>query len=455
MELEALSQDVFKSQEEIDAYQVEIIELQERMELAKSNGLFFVDQDGSLRTNQMLDYEVFSDHPFLPILVQATDENNFTMTKHFMVEVTDEQFEPDFDTFGLLQIEENRPVGSLVGQFNSSNIEPFESFSYSVLSFEDDPVQIQERIFELEALSLDVLKSQEEIDAYQVEIIELQERMELAKSNGLFFVDQNGSLRTNQILEYETFSEHPFLPILVQATDEHNFTITKYFMVEVIDRVTEPVTPLPAIVRTFNSADINEFSYLLEAEVLADGGSLIHEVGFLISKSIRFIDPIRIIARFDPLTGEFSAEFLDFEPGTRYYFRGYAFNDFGESKGSIKKFRTPEIIDPDAWWNNMTDVGDGWRNSEWFGAFLIYPELDWIYHSDLDWVYVVKDEGNGIWIWHPQHGWLWTQDMVWPYLYSNRTSNWIYFMNKMNGQPIIYDYETGRYLVDFKSPTEF
>ena len=103
----------------------------------------------------------------------------------------------------------------------------------------------------------------------------------------------------------------------------------------------------------------------------------------------------------------------------------------------------------------MTDVGGGWRNSEWFGAFLTYPELDWIYHSELDWVYVVKDEGNGIWIWHHQHGWLWTQDMVWPYLYSNRTSNWIYFMNKMNGQSIFYDYETGRYLVDFKSPTEF
>ena len=454
-ELETLSLDVLKSPEEIDAYQVEIIELQERIELAKSNGLFFVDQNGSLRTNQVLDYEAFYEHPVLPILVQATDEHNFTITKHFMIEVTDEQFEPDFDTFGLLQIEVNRPVGSLVGQFNASNIEPHEFFSYSVLSFEDDPVQIQERIFELETLSLDVLKSPEEIDAYQVEIIELQERIELAKSNGLFFVDQNGSLRTNQILDYETFSEHPFVPILVQATDEHNFTITKYFMVEVIDRVTEPVTPLPAIVRTFNSADINEFSYLLEAEVLADGGSLIQEAGFLISKSIRFIDPIRIIALLDPLTGEFAAEFVDFEPGTRYYFRGYAFNDFGESKGSIKKFRTPEIVDPDAWWNNMTDVGGGWRNSEWFGAFLTYPELDWIYHSDLDWVYVVKDEGNGIWIWHPQHGWLWTQDMVWPYLYSNRTSNWIYFMNKINGQPIFYDYETGRYLLDFKSPTDF
>jgi hypothetical protein len=454
MELEALSLDVLKSQEEIGAYQVEIIELQERIELAKFNGLFFVDQNGSLRTNQVLDYEAFYEHPFLPILVQATDEHNFTITKHFMIEVTDEQFEPDFDTFGLLQIEVNRPVGSLVGQFNASNIEPHEFFSYSVLSFEDDPVQILERILELETLSLDVLISPEEIDAYQVEIIELQERIELAKSNGLFFVDQNGSLRTNQVLDYEAFYEHPFLPILVQATDEHNFTITKYFMVEVIDRVTEPVTPLPAIVRTFNSADINEFSYLLEAEVLADGGSLIQEAGFLISKSIRFIDPIRIIALLDPLTGEFSAEFVDFEPGTRYYFRGYAFNDFGESKGSIKKFRTPEIVDPDAWWNNMTDVGGGWRNSEWFGAFLTYPELDWIYHSDLDWVYVVKDEGNGIWIWHPQHGWLWTQDMVWPYLYSNRTSNWIYFMNKFNGQPIFYDYETGRYLLDFKSPTD-
>jgi hypothetical protein len=103
----------------------------------------------------------------------------------------------------------------------------------------------------------------------------------------------------------------------------------------------------------------------------------------------------------------------------------------------------------------MPEVGGGWRNSDWFGAFLTYPDLDWIYHSSLGWIYVVKDQGTGLWIWHSQHGWLWTQNGVWPYLYSNRASNWLYFMKKVNGQAIFYDYETGQYLLDHNPSTSF
>ena len=114
------------------------------------------------------------------------------------IQVTDDPMEPDFDTFGILQIEENRPAGSFIAQFTPSNLEPGLSFSYSVLSFEEDPAQIEDRILELEALSQDPLKSQQDIDAYQAEIMDLQERKELVKSKGLFYVDQNGSLRTTQ-----------------------------------------------------------------------------------------------------------------------------------------------------------------------------------------------------------------------------------------------------------------
>ena len=450
LELEAFSQDPLKSQQDLDAYQAEIMELQERLELVKSNGLFFVDQNGSLRTSKMLDFEAFDSQPYVPILVQAVDEHNFSITKHFVVEVTDEQFEPDFDTTDLLQIEENRPIGSFVGQFNALNIEPFESFTFSVLSFDDNPVQIQDRILELEAFSQDPLKSQQDIDDYQAEIMELQQRLELVRSNGLFFIDINGSLRTSEMLDYEEFIDHPFLPILVEAIDEHNFSITKQFVVEIMDRVFEPVNPLPAIVRTMNPIDIDEngTGYLLQAKILADGGSYISEAGFVISTNIRFIDPIRISALIDSETGEFSAYFLDFEPGTRYYLRGYAFNDFGESKGSIKKLKTPEMVDPSAWWKNTTNVGSGWRNSDWFGAFLIYPPLDWIFHSKLGWVYTVSDGSEGIWLWHSQHGWLWTQKGVWPFLYSNNSTNWIYFMKNINGQAIFYDYEAKRYLFE-------
>ena len=370
-----------------------------------------------------------------------------TAPLNLFVQVTN-IFEPDFDTFDPLQIEENRPVGSLIGQFRALNVEPTQFFSYSLLSFDENPLHIQDRIMELKALSLDVIKSQEEIDAYQVEIIELQERIELAKSNGLFFVDQNGSLRTNQMLDYEAFSGHPYFTILVQATDKNNFTITKQFMVDLLEVELEPENTLPAIVRTINPTDNSETRYLLKGEILADGGSVIVETGFWVSKSIRFSDPIRLTALIDPQTGLFHAEFVEFEPGTRYYYRGFAVNNYGESKGSIKKFKTPEIVDPFAWWRDTEEVGGGWRNSDWFGTFLIYPSLDWIFHSKLGWVYTVSDGSEGIWLWHSQHGWLWTQEGVWPFLYSNNSSNWIYFMKNINGQAIFYDYRTNRYLLD-------
>jgi len=122
-----------------------------------------------------------------------------------------------------------------------------------------------------------------------------------------------------------------------------------------------------------------------------------------------------------------------------------------ETKGSIKKFKTPEIIDPSSWWKDTTKVGGGWRNSNWFGAFLIYPQTDWIFHSKLGWIYTVSDESEGLWLWSSQHGWLWTKKGVWPFLYSNRSSNWFYFVMQINGHPVFFDYGQKSYVSN--SPT--
>ena len=102
LELEFAFSRILWFQQDIDAYQAEIMDLQERKELVKSQGLFYVDQNGSLRTSQMLDFEAFNFHPYLPIMVQAVNEHNYSITKHFVVEVMDVAMEPDFDTFDQL-----------------------------------------------------------------------------------------------------------------------------------------------------------------------------------------------------------------------------------------------------------------------------------------------------------------------------------------------------------------
>ena len=105
-------------------------------------------------------------------------------------------------------------------------------------------------------------------------------------SSGLFFADHNGSLRTSQVLDYEPLSDHPYLPIVVQATDEHNFTITKHFVVEVTDSEWDPELALPAIVRTLDPIDHGATGYNLQGEILTNGNSFITESGFWVSKSI-------------------------------------------------------------------------------------------------------------------------------------------------------------------------
>ena len=68
-------------------------------------------------------------------------------------------------------------------------------------------------------------------------------------------------------------------------------------------------------------------------------------------------------------------------------------------------------------WEMIPPVEGGWRESHWFGAFLLMDN-DWMYHAELGWIYTQSDHFGGHWIWLESHGWLWTQEHTWPYLYS-------------------------------------
>ena len=90
---------------------------------------------------------------------------------------------------------------------------------------------------------------------------------------------------------------------------------------------------------------------------------------------------------------------------------------------------------------------DGWRSSELFGEFRIFGQTEWIFHSELGWVFEMPDEERGLWLWQGEMGWLWTQYGAWPYLWRDEVSGWVYFLKKQEGKTFFYDYTKFDYLI--------
>ena len=295
-------------------------------------------------------------------------------------------------------------------------------------------------------------------------------------NQSLFALEPNGTLRTATVLDFET---SPQIPIRVEVRDEYNASMVKDFVVQVVDDLSdnskeeeggdsvssprqdhpsEPVDdpkkidenkdPVIKIVGlrpvplTKRAEKLSHNRFQLNGQVLFDGGSPILEVGFVLGTSIRLNSADRIIAKSEGANFYLLIERL--EPGKTHYFRAYAKNSAGETLGSLKKFKVPSLIDPNAWYGKMEALGNGWWRSEWIGAFSVHTN-GWIYHTDLGWAYAVGDEQEGVWLWTRKRGWLWTAERAWPYLWQYNGASWLYLLRGSGQQGLFYDFTTGRY----------
>jgi hypothetical protein len=203
---------------------------------------------------------------------------------------------------------------------------------------------------------------------------------------------------------------------------------------------------VPIVLTGFHRAG-PEGEYEIEARILTEGSSPVLEVGIFLSQSIHGENLIWAPAQLDEETLEFSVSVADLEPGSRYYYRAYARNAVGENVGSLRKLVTRENVSSWAWWRDMPEVGSGWRVSDWFGEFRKFEQTDWIFHSELGWVFVVPDDERGLWLWNRELGWLWTQKGTWPHLWRHEVADWVYFLKNHEGRPVLYDYRTSDYLI--------
>ena len=381
----------------------------------------------------------------------------------------------DLNTTAPLTIVEGQLIGSLVGTFSVVDPDVNASIHFDLVdgngsdsnhefSLDTNGTLRTAVVFDYEGENSDNdptlnirVRARDEFNA-SVEQSFMVLIMDVNVSHPNLPVDQNGTIEHNSSIpdnglpptvdQNESLENNSTLPITNEPIDGN---------VGLIDRnntagdsngtfpIVQVYRPIPETLDFVADADN---TYLIRGRVLTDGGSPILESGVLVSEDILFRgEMIRLSSNNFDESPEFSVMVRNLTPGTTYYYRAYARNEMGETLGVRKRLKTPEEIDPNMWFANMQNIGGGWRSSDWFGQFQQFPNVDWIYHAQLNWAYVVSDQKGGIWIWQNGRGWMWTQKSVWPYLYRHQTTGWLYLLKSLNGNPIFYDYMIGNYSI--------
>ena len=354
-------------------------------------------------------------------------------------------------TLSSLEIMENKPVGTIVGQFTV--IDPDINDSH-IVKFND----INENISHNHLFTIDAnntLRTAVVFD-YENNSSTLYLRVK-AKQNkvGVFWefftlslvndtVDDlsppsDNNQTSTPIIDHNTTGDHNATqpPVIdqngtISQTDQNNTRVDQNSTLHSKEYL--------AIVRTLDSRNEQNGTSRLYGKILTDGGSIISEKGFLVSTNLQFLNSERISGIDHNQTDPFFADYQTTQNGQTFYYRAYVRNNVGESLGGIKKI-SPST--PRSWWNELPEIAGGWRTSPWFGSFRPYPN-GWLYHADLGWLYSHTGESRDLWLWNEQLGWHWTAQGVYPHLFLHSSANWLYFITKKDGRPYFYDYDTGK-----------
>ena len=98
------------------------------------------------------------------------------------------------------------------------------------------------------------------------------------------------------------------------------------------------------------------------------------------------------------------------------------------------------------WADSKVLDDSGWVQNPWFGT-LVSVSNDWIYHTNLGWLYIPLPKGNSFWGWSAHLSkWIWLSDQAFPfiYCYSSEGSFWMYVLLESSNGSIIraYDYSS-------------
>ncbi len=86
-----------------------------------------------------------------------------------------------------------------------------------------------------------------------------------------------------------------------------------------------------------------------------------------------------------------------------------------------------------------------WYLSDWFGYYFQTDSNGWIFHPEIGWIYAVPNhQDKELWFYGETLGWMWTNANIFPFLYSDVSSNWIFYMKSNSSSSNYgqyYDYQ--------------
>ena len=459
------------------------------------NGMFSISENRFLILENKISFEY---NATFSIEMNVRDETNGSSTETFIVEYnflkSDSSVLPFYFTSTHLSVEENKPIGTLVGNFYAtSGVVSGETVEYTLKTGGEE-----------------------------------------------FILDKNGTLRTNLIFDFEKLNQEEimievigntsnkqvtvrkFLVVIIDHDEKitesspYNFNLTKLHVAEdaVIGSVVGSFFPVDGsgpgnvlyILSDPNSLfaiqddklvtrialDYNNVAYYnLEIDVLATIDSqIVNSRSFQISlddvnyapesvytedelhilndqKESFLIGPFLVVDK--DVTDEHIIELIDTNKSNHNHlftaeqngmlrFRG------GDTLGNYEKLSIHlKAIDEQGLYLEQVfeikyersvgdavtmlsdgfDVGGGWKRAGWFGQFFsnYYP---WIYHENLGWIYVEQKNDQNMWFYCDELGWIWTNPECFPYLFLVERAEWFYINRKLF-PAFLYDYKYGEW----------
>jgi formylglycine-generating enzyme required for sulfatase activity len=215
-----------------DAFEIKLVD----SNTTEAGNLFTIDQNGSLRTRVVLDYEIHGQTH--PLVVEIVDEYGGKLVKEFAVSILnvvedfdgdgiEDFYDLDDDNDGFTD-EEEIAYGSNPNDRNSvANVAPEVPELFSELSMREN-LPIGTYVGNVLAMDWDG-------DLREVWVVDVNGSVQESS----FYIDTNGSLRTARILDFE---RTPVINFQILAIDEHNATTSQVFTLQIED-VYEPSEP--------------------------------------------------------------------------------------------------------------------------------------------------------------------------------------------------------------------
>jgi len=355
---------------------------------------------GQVMISGLVKSNVLGEYELVYRVVDESGNNADPVTRTVVVDDSNFDRTPKHLTsLDWLGVEENKPVGTFVGEFNATD--PDEG----------------EMIYSLAVGGVD---------------------------NAKFELSESGILRTKEVFDFEKITEYT---IRVRGTVRTGQFIEENFSVFVWDQVAPIVDTKPV-------DELEDGVIRISGEILDDVtmGSL--EAGFYISLGQPFYDPSEdgVFRLLRPVESSmFNFDFFPGEDVRKVYVMAFASNEEGENLGLLEEFENVNRGEfdnrklGDVWTGALRVEGSpGWWDSWWFGTYF-NGDAGWWYHIDLGWIYPSGGQGNGLWLWKEGLNWVWTRQSVYPYLYSHDLGSWYYFYGELNQKRMLFDYGSQRW----------